>query len=70
MVTVIDMTTGELIYNSPSQQCKGGTPHKEMDYSLPALRLQEVAEESHRGNHKMPPELAEASLDVFLARFD
>ena len=70
MVTVIDMTTGEVIHNSPSQQCKGDASHEQDAYSLPALALQEVALESTRDDHKMPPELAHTSLSTFLAKFD
>ncbi|MFC1685304.1 hypothetical protein ACFL0R_07550 [Pseudomonadota bacterium] len=72
MVTVIDMTTGEVLHSSQPQKCEGNAPyeHEQKAYALPAPALQEIALEPERDSHKMPPELAQVSLSAFLAKFD
>lgn len=70
MVTVIDMTTGEVLHSSQPQKCEGNAPyeHEQRAYALPAL--QEIALEPERDSHRMPPELAQVSLSAFLTKFD
>jgi hypothetical protein len=70
MVTVIDMTTGEVLHSSQPQQCEGNASYEQKAYALPALALQEIPLEAEKESHKMPPELAQVSLSSFLTKFD
>lgn len=69
MVTVIDMSTGEVIHScSPARERKIAHENREFEFSLPTLALQEVSPEPQR--IEMPPELAQVSLRKFIAQFD
>jgi hypothetical protein len=69
MVTVIDMTSGELIYrSSPAQQREAAAETQGPAFSLPALALQEITLE--RQPIEMPPELAQISIGKFLTKFN
>jgi hypothetical protein len=70
MVTVIDMTTGELVYQSPSRICEAGASQREETLSLPSLALQEISLEPERASHALPPDLALCSPGEFLTKFD
>ena len=53
MVTVIDMTTGEVLHSSQPQKCEGNASYEQKAYALPALALQEIALEPERDSHKV-----------------
>lgn len=70
MVTVIDMMTGELVYQSPSRVCEASAPRHEETPSFPTLALQEISLEPERASHALPPDLAHCSPSEFLTKFD
>ena len=68
MVTIIEMTTGRLIYRSPSADPMAVTAPPSNPIPLhPTLQLLPV--EAVKTAPAMPPELAQASLDAFLGRW-
>lgn len=70
MVTIIDMTTGELVYQTPSQQCEASKQQAPESLSSPGLALQEISLEPERHSPHMPPELGQLSINEFLTRFE
>ena len=67
MVTVIDLTTGALIYSSREAQPMA-TPHEPLVNTQAALQL--VGDQDY-GKHGtvMPPDLADVCVDDLLARW-
>lgn len=71
MVTVIDMTSRELLScGNPEKEEIGCAVSLRESAELPTLALQEVALEQAQDQTKMPPDLAQISISQFLIQFD
>jgi len=68
MITVIDMTSGELICSSTSTKESDPATIYGNEFTMPALALQEVQAETI--SNTMPPELADIPAAAFLAKFE
>jgi hypothetical protein len=69
MITIIDIASGELIYeNRGKSELSGKATDRQAEMTLPVPALQEVSREAQPVRRELPPELASEPVEEFLRR--